>query len=91
MADRHAGVDDLLDHLERTSGLGRSALGRLVDEVVAYFAEPLERFVTRRHAELQADDLRNDAIFERIAAELAARRFPGPALTARQLRRMIYG
>ena len=45
----------------------------MVDDVVAYFAEPVEALVRRRHRELQAAGLANPAIFDRIAAELAAR------------------
>ena len=35
--------------------------------------------------------LANTAIFARLQAELAQRRFPAPAYTTRQLRRIIYG
>jgi hypothetical protein len=82
---------DLLTHLERTSGVSRPALVRLVDEVVSYFSESVEQFVARRHAELQGDDLRNEAIFARIAEEVARRRFASPRLTERQIRRLVYG
>jgi hypothetical protein len=33
----------------------------------------------------------NDRIFERVGAELAVRRVVPPALSARQLRRIVYG
>ncbi len=82
---------DLLAHLQRTSGVGPAQLVRLVDEVLSYFSESVEEFVARRHAELQGDDLRNDAIFARIADEVARRRFAAPRLTRRQIRRLIYG
>jgi hypothetical protein len=82
---------DLLDHLEGVSGLGREQLLRLVDEISQYFAESVEQFVTRRHRELQAEHLKNDAIFDLIGAELRLRRFAAPDLSRRQLRRLIYG
>jgi hypothetical protein len=67
------------------------AAARLIEEVLAYFSESVEEFVTRRHRELRAEDLQNDAIFARIAAELRTRRFTAPPLSERQIRRLIYG
>jgi hypothetical protein len=84
-------VGDLLEHLARTTALPPPAAARLVDEVLAYFSESVEAFVVRRHRELRAEDLQNEAIFARIAAELGARRFTAPPLTERQIRRLIYG
>jgi hypothetical protein len=84
-------LDDLLAHLERLTGLGRRQLGRLVEEVAAYFSESLEEFVTRRHAELQRDEIRNQDIFDRIGREVKARRFASAPLSTRQIRRIVYG
>jgi hypothetical protein len=86
-----AGNDDLIEHLGRTTRLEPGEAARVVEEVVAYFSESLEQFVRRRHAELQAEDRRNEAIFELIGEELRARRFAAPPLTSRQIRRLIYG
>jgi len=84
-------LDDLLGHLVRTTSLGAGTAGRLVEEFLAFFSESIEEFVARRHRELQAEGLRNDEIFGRIADEMGARRFAAPALTERQIRRLIYG
>jgi hypothetical protein len=85
------GCYDLLEHLERTTRLTRAEAERVVAEILAYFSEPLERFVARRHAELQGEELRNAEIFARIASELDERRFAAPELSTRQIRRMVYG
>lgn len=83
---------DLVDHLTRTTALrGKREAARVVDEVLAYFSEPTDTYVRRRHAELKARGLTNDEIFRRIAAELPARRVSPPELSLRQLRRMVYG
>ena len=84
-------LDDLLGHLVRTTSLRAGTAGRLVEEFLAFFSESLEEFVARRHRELQAEGLRNDEIFARIADEIGARRFAAPPLTERQIRRLIYG
>ena len=86
-----AGFPDLLEHLERTTRLTRAEAERVVAEVLAYFAEPMEAFVARRHAELQSEELKNAEIFARIMAELRGRRFAAPELSERQIRRMVYG
>ncbi|GAB3668725.1 hypothetical protein GCM10027589_35420 [Actinocorallia lasiicapitis] len=83
--------EELVDHLVRTSGLGRGEAARVIADVLAYFAEPVEVFVRRRHAELQARGLTNEEIFRRVGAELEARRVAPPELSARQLRRIVYG
>ncbi len=89
--DDFTGFDELYGHLERTTRLSRSEVARVVSEVLAYFGESAEEFVTRRHVELQREDKKNEAIFRQIAAEVQARRFAAPRLTERQIRRLIYG
>jgi hypothetical protein len=86
-----ADLDELVAHLERTTRMNPTEARRLVAEVVTYFSDTIERFVRRRHQELQVEQYKNDEIFERIAAELCVRRFAAPPLSARQIRRLIYG
>ncbi|GGV19081.1 hypothetical protein GCM10010495_37480 [Kitasatospora herbaricolor] len=83
--------EDLLAHLTRTSPLGPREAARVVAEVLAYFSESTEEYVRRRHGELQARGLTNEKIFARLADELPARRVAAPQLSARQLRRIVYG
>ena len=83
--------DDLLDHLTRSTTLSRAEAQRVVQEVLVFFGEPVERFVKRRHGELQRAGFANPVIFERIRAELAYRRVAAPELNVRQIRRIIYG
>lgn len=83
--------DELVDHLVRSSPLSASEASRVVAEVLNYFAEPLDVFVRRRHRELQGRGWHNDRIFAALGAELATRRVAPPALSARQLRRIVYG
>ncbi|HEX8519318.1 MAG TPA: hypothetical protein VF667_06970 [Pseudonocardia sp.] len=82
---------DLVAHLVRSSPLSEGEAERVVAEVLAWFAEPVGDFVRRRHRELATRGLTNDRIFAAVAAELEARRYPAPPLTARQLRRIVYG
>ncbi|MCE3550283.1 hypothetical protein LWC33_02275 [Pseudonocardia sp. RS11V-5] len=82
---------DLVRHLVRSTALDPGEAARVVDEVLDYFAEPTEDFVRRRHAELRTRGLRNDRIFTVIRDELDARRVAPPPLSARQLRRLVYG
>jgi hypothetical protein len=82
---------ELVDHLTRTTTLTAGEAARVVADVVAYFTEPAEAYVRRRHGELRAAGLTNDRIFHRIAAELPLRRVASPELSLRQLRRIVYG
>ncbi|MEU3960623.1 hypothetical protein AB0F42_12495 [Streptomyces buecherae] len=83
--------DDLVNHLVRSSPLGRGEAARVVLDVLAYFDESAEEFVRRRHRELQSAGLTNPDIFERIGAELPHRAVAPPELSPRQLRRIVYG
>ncbi len=83
--------EDLLAHLTRTSPLGPREAARVVAEVLAYFSESTEEYVRRRHTELQARGLTNERIFARLTEELPQRRVSAPELSARQLRRIVYG
>jgi hypothetical protein len=89
--DRNPDLDDLLDLLERTTQLPRTVLGRVVAEVVEHHRETVEQFVRRRHRELQANGMANPEIWAVVERELATRVVAPPALTDRQLRRIVYG
>jgi hypothetical protein len=82
---------DLADHLARSTPLAPGQVARVVAEVVEYFGETAEDYVRRRHRELRREGLGNDAIFARVGDELRERRVRAPELSARQLRRMVYG
>ena len=84
-------LDDLLDHLVQRSTLSKREAFQLVGEVLAYFNEPLEQFVRRRHGELQRQGLANNSIYSRIVEDLRWWRVAAPALSDRQIRRIIYG
>ncbi len=88
---RDTPFDDLLDHLVRTTTLNRGEAVRVVGEIVAFFHEPLDVFVKRRHRDLQSAGLANAAIYEQILDELRFVRLAAPPLTVRQIRRLIYG
>jgi len=82
---------DLSRYLAASTGLPPSTAIRVIADVTTYFSETIEEFVRRRHAELQRGQHKNDEIWPVIAAELRQRRFAAPGLSARQLRRLVYG
>jgi len=84
-------LDDLAAYVARSSGLDPSMARRIVDDILSYLVESPEDFVRRRHAALSRLGHRNEAIYPRIARELAERRFPAEAYSLRQIRRIIYG
>ena len=82
---------ELVARIVAGTGLSAGEAARVVEDVVAFHAEPVEDYVRRRHAHLKTYGARNPEIFARIAEELADRVVAAPRLTERQLRRMIYG
>ena len=81
----------LVGRIAASTGLSVAEAARVVEDVVAFHAEPVEDVVRRRHAQLRAGGARNDEIFARIAAELADRVVAAPRLSERQVRRIVYG
>ena len=73
------------------TGLSEAEATRVVEDVVAFLAEPVEELVRRRHAEMKTYGAKNDEIFARLREELAGRVVAAPDLTERQLRRIVYG
>jgi hypothetical protein len=84
-------VSEVEQRLQSVLGLTRGQASRAVDEVLDSLALEVDEYIGRRHAELQAQGESNTSIFERIAEELRALRFRAPELSARQIRRRIYG
>ena len=84
-------LDDLAAYVARSSGLDPSQARRIVDDVLSYLSESPQDFVRRRHAALLRLGRRNEETYAVIAGELAARRYPAPAWSIRQIRRIIYG
>jgi hypothetical protein len=82
---------DLVEHVSATTGLDPAVARRVVDDVLAFHAEPVKDYVRRRHAELKTYGARNPEIFARIRAELDGRVVAAPRLSERQLRRLVYG
>ena len=82
---------DLVERIATSTGLSPADAARVVEDVVAFHAEPVEDYVRRRHAQLKTFGEKNPEIFSRIAEELAGRVVAAPPLTERQLRRIVYG
>ena len=88
-----SGVPDpvLVSHVVATTSLTPGEAARVVEDVIAFHAQPVEDYVRERHAHLKTYGAKNPEIFTRIAAELAERVVAAPALSERQLRRIVYG
>jgi hypothetical protein len=86
-----ASIIDVRLRLQSLLGLSPAQASRAVDEVLDCLALDVDEYIAARHGELQARGVSNNDIFERIAEELRALRFKAPKLSARQIRRRIYG
>jgi hypothetical protein len=81
---------DLVDRVAGSTGLTPAEAARVVEDVLAWYREPVEEYVRRRHAYHRLYGKRNPEIFALIADELADRLVAAPSLSQRQLRRIIY-
>lgn len=82
---------DLVARVAASTGLSPSEAARVVEDVLAWYREPVEDYVRRRHATLRTYGHRNEEIYAIVAAELRERLVAAPELTERQVRRTIYG
>jgi hypothetical protein len=82
---------ELVDRVAGSAGLTPAEAARVVEDVLAWYREPVEEYVRRRHAYHRLYGKRNPEIFALIADELADRLVAAPPLSQRQLRRIIYG
>jgi len=71
--------------------LSVAELDKLLEDLWLLTDETPTDYARRRHAELRAAGLANEGSFELIRSEIAAGRFASPALSVRQIRRIIYG
>ncbi|MET0344256.1 MAG: hypothetical protein ABW252_24790 [Polyangiales bacterium] len=84
-------LEEAARRLSELLGLSPERAARAVAEVIDALHLDVDAYIHARHAALQAEGLTNPEIFECIAAELPRLRFPAPTLSARQIRRRIYG
>jgi hypothetical protein len=82
---------EIIDQVVGSTGLTPPEAARVIEDVLAWYREPVEAYVRRRHAEHQECGMHNAEIFAAIARELAARAFAARPLSERQLRRIVYG
>ncbi len=82
---------ELIERVASSAGLTPAEAARVVEDVLAWYREPVEDYVRRRHAQHHLYGKRNDEIFALIAGELASRLVAAPPLSQRQLRRIVYG
>jgi hypothetical protein len=82
---------ELVTRVAESTGLSPNEAARVVADVVAFYAEPIETWVRRRHGWLHTRGMRNPEIFALIHAELTQRVVAPPDLSERQIRRIIYG
>ena len=81
----------LIHRVADSTGLTPGEAARVVEDVLAWYREPVEDYVRRRHAHHQLYGKRNPEIFALIADELADRAVAAPTMSERQLRRIVYG
>ncbi|KLO62954.1 hypothetical protein AA983_05990 [Dermacoccus sp. PE3] len=83
--------EELVQRIAVSTGLPTNEAARVIDDVLAFYDEPVEEYVRRRHAHLQLYGTRNAEAFRVIADELRTRPVKAPQLSERQLRRIVYG
>jgi hypothetical protein len=81
----------LFRSLRRTYGISEPVIQQIWEDLLTYHQQTPEEYIRHRHLELQDQGLKNDQIYRLLRKELNQRLFPGPELSIRQVRRIIYG
>jgi hypothetical protein len=82
---------DLVDRIAASTGLTSAEAVRVIEDVLAWYREPVEDYVRRRHAHYHLYGKHNAEIYPLIAGELASRVVAAPRLSERKIRRIVYG
>jgi len=82
---------ELVARIAASTDLSAAEAERVIEDVLAWYREPLIDFVRRRHAQLRALGVRNAEIWSTLSSELDGRPFAAPEVSHRQLRRYVYG
>jgi len=88
---RSVADSELVARIADSTDLTPAEADRVIEDVLAFYREPLIDFVRRRHHQLREVGVRNGQIWDELSAELEARLFAPPPTSARQLRRYVYG
>jgi broad-specificity NMP kinase len=78
-------------YLSDQYGLIPSRLDHMLEDIWTFSALTCEAYALKRHEELKASGWVNEKIYDELLAELEGGRFQSRELTARQIRRIIYG
>lgn len=81
----------LRTHLMRNYGFSDELIQQLWQDLLAFFVDNHEEYIRCRHLELQDQGMKNEQIYHVLRKEVLKMLFPGPKLTDRQIRRIIYG
>lgn len=84
-------VQEAQRRLQEILGLAPELAARAVEEILDSMRLDADEYIVARHAELSRQGIGNSEIFARIEAELPTLRFAAKRMTARQIRRRIYG
>lgn len=85
------GDGELVARIADSTDLSPAEAARVIEDVLAWYREPLVDFVRRRHHQLRGLGVRNDQIWDELGHEVAGRLFAVPPVSPRQLRRYVYG
>lgn len=78
-------------YLLSSYSLDETDLYRLLDDLTGAIDYSVESYIQRRHLSLQKEGQKNAVIYDILQKEIRTRRFFGPELSVRQIRRVIYG
>lgn len=66
-------------------------IDKLYEELISFFSDTQEKFITKRHRELQNEGYKNKDIYIILIGEIKHHLFKGKDLSERQVKRIIYG
>ncbi len=83
--------EKLKNYLLSAYPIDESLLNHIVDDIGEYYSFEVKEFISVRHRQLHHLGMKNEQIYLKIQKELKERRFIGPDMSLRQIRRVIYG
>lgn len=83
--------EEFENYLLSSYQMSKNDLYRFLDDLSGAFNFTVEKYIQKKHTDLHKEGKKNAEIYQIIQKEILTQRFPGPELSVRQIRRIIYG
>ncbi len=83
-------IKELKDRLSSIILTDSIDFNKLYEEILSFFSETVNEYISRRHLELKNEGFKNKEIYSILSREVSQNLFKSKNLSERQIKRIIY-